>query len=187
MSMGARTIPIIQIVGYKNAGKTTVVKLLIESLKEAGYKVGAMKHHGHGGKPNRIEGTDSNSYLEAGAAVSAVQGDGEWQFTLTDKIPFDLDTMIQMQLSLGIDIIVIEGFKHLNYPKIVLLRDERDEELLELSNIHAVGGWRIPHDSEALFTFSIVDFARYKKELLELLIKAGEQYGENVLGNKRAD
>lgn len=168
--MGARRIPIIQIVGYKNAGKTTVAKLLIETLKETGFKVGAIKHHGHGGKPDRMEGTDSNSYLEAGAAVSAVQGDREWQYTITDEMPVDLDMMIQMQLALGIDIIVVEGYKHLNYPKIVLLRDERDEELLELSNIQAVGGWNRPHSNKALFTFSIDDFARYKLELLELLI-----------------
>jgi len=168
--MGVINVPIIQIVGYKNSGKTTVTELLIECFKEAGFRTGAVKHHGHGGKPDRIEDTDSNKYLQAGATCSAVYGDGEWQFTVTDDIPFDLNAMIQLQETLGATLILIEGFKKLNYPKIVLLRDEKDWNLLELSNIKAVGGWNQPHVDHSIYSFSINDFTEYKKALLELLI-----------------
>ena len=38
---------IIQIVGYKNSGKTTLMAHAVSFLKEKGFTVATIKHHGH--------------------------------------------------------------------------------------------------------------------------------------------
>ena len=40
---------ILQIVGYQNSGKTTLVEKIVHALAESEMKVATIKHHGHGG------------------------------------------------------------------------------------------------------------------------------------------
>lgn len=42
---------ILQIVGYQNSGKTTLVEKVVHALAERKMKVATIKHHGHGGFP----------------------------------------------------------------------------------------------------------------------------------------
>ena len=42
---------ILQIVGYQNSGKTTLVGKIVHVLTESEMKVATIKHHGHGGFP----------------------------------------------------------------------------------------------------------------------------------------
>ncbi|WP_404451726.1 molybdopterin-guanine dinucleotide biosynthesis protein B [Virgibacillus necropolis] len=128
---------IIQIVGYKNSGKTTLMNHLIRQFSEQKLKVGALKHHGHGGDIPLYKDTDSFSHFESGSLISGVQGESITQLTL-HNLP--LDELIDMYTSLSIELLLIEGYKHANYPKIVLLKNLEDISLLdELSNIIAVG------------------------------------------------
>lgn len=39
----------VQIIGYKNRGKTTLVEHLVAFFSKYHYQVAAIKHHGHGG------------------------------------------------------------------------------------------------------------------------------------------
>ncbi len=48
--MGKAT-SILQIVGYQNSGKTTLVEKVVYALAEQNMKVATIKHHGHGGFP----------------------------------------------------------------------------------------------------------------------------------------
>lgn len=68
---------IFQITGYQNSGKTTVMERLIATCKIHGLTVGTIKHHGHGGFPERISvQKDSEKHRLAGANVTAVEGNG---------------------------------------------------------------------------------------------------------------
>ena len=42
---------ILQIVGYQNKRKTTLVEKIVHALAERKIKVATIKHHGHGGFP----------------------------------------------------------------------------------------------------------------------------------------
>jgi molybdopterin-guanine dinucleotide biosynthesis adapter protein len=129
---------IIQVVGYKNSGKTTLACELIESARKAGWKVASCKHHGHGGKPTQVEQTDSARHWQAGAVVSGVEGDGVLQLAIQQE-NWTLEKILAFYSLVDIDLLVLEGFKNESYPKIVLLRDEQDLPLLEnLQNIIAV-------------------------------------------------
>ncbi|SDI31696.1 molybdopterin-guanine dinucleotide biosynthesis protein B [Alteribacillus persepolensis] len=44
--------PILQITGYKNSSKTTLMNKLIAKAAKNHWKTAAVKHHGHGGKPS---------------------------------------------------------------------------------------------------------------------------------------
>ncbi|KGP74374.1 molybdopterin-guanine dinucleotide biosynthesis protein B [Pontibacillus yanchengensis] len=120
-----------QIVGYKNSGKTTVVSGLIRELQQQGYRVGALKHHGHGGPPMiQDEDTDSGKHRHAGAIVSGVEGDGLFHF-IAKKQHWSLEEMLHVYEVMDIDIVLLEGFKHATYPKTVILKDKQDLSLVE--------------------------------------------------------
>ena len=154
--------PICQVVGYKNSGKTMLMSRLIHYFSKQNMQVGTLKHHGHGGEPALVKETDSYKHLQDGATVSAVQGEQQLQITFNNIPAFPLQKLIEYYRAFPIDVLLIEGYKHAAYPKIVLLQEKHDLYLLdELTNIIAVGSNKkelltaLPH-----FTFYVseVDF-----------------------------
>ncbi|QHE51437.1 molybdopterin-guanine dinucleotide biosynthesis protein B [Pontibacillus sp. HMF3514] len=140
---------ILQVVGYKNSGKTSVITSLIKALQKEGLKVGTLKHHGHGGEPDKLDhGTDSSRHFDAGAVVSGVEGEGVFQWNVREK-SWSLDELLNLYQPLGLDVVLVEGYKSEPYPKWVLLRDDRDVKLLkEVKNIYGiVTSGTISHDS----------------------------------------
>ncbi|WP_088066678.1 molybdopterin-guanine dinucleotide biosynthesis protein B [Gottfriedia luciferensis] len=130
---------ILQIVGFQNSGKTTLIEKLIQSANQSGLQVATIKHHGHGGVPAfELNHKDSVKHLNAGAIVSSVEGDGVLQLR-TNMMNWDLKKTIQLYQFFSTDLIFIEGYKRESYPKVVLLKDESDLSLLDtLTNIKCV-------------------------------------------------
>lgn len=135
---------IFQVIGYKNSGKTTLVSQLVKHLTKEGFAVGTLKHHGHGGSPIiSDEGTDSEKHRLAGALISGVEGDGTLQLHINQKSRFELAELLLFYQLLPLDCLVLEGFKGEHYPKVILLRDEKDMNLLqECHNIVGVITWK---------------------------------------------
>ncbi|ARJ24300.1 molybdopterin-guanine dinucleotide biosynthesis protein B [Bacillus mycoides] len=131
---------ILQIVGYQNSGKTTLVEKLVHALTEREMKVATIKHHGHGGFPE-VAQKDSERHRKAGAVVSSVEGAGLLSLSsLRDE--WSLQEIIRLYEFFEVDKILIEGYKAENYPKVVLLRSAEDAELLhKVENIVAVITW----------------------------------------------
>ena len=129
---------IIQVIGYKNSGKTTLICDLIEKSKKLGLNTATIKHHGHGGKPDVKEKTDSFLHKKAGSVMAGVEGDGELLLSITQS-NWKLQDILRFYELLDINVIFIEGYKREDYPKIVLLSQEEDHSILsEVSNICAV-------------------------------------------------
>lgn len=132
---------IFQIVGFQNSGKTTIIIKLIQHLKKKGIKTVAIKHHGHGGKPDIIPLKDSSRHLEAGAVAALVEGDGRL-ILQADESFYTLDEQIRLMGFFRPDIILIEGHKKQVYPKLLILRTEQDLSLIsEVTDIKAVIVW----------------------------------------------
>lgn len=132
-------IKILQVVGFKNSGKTTLLSRFVEMAVSAGKTVSAIKHHGHGGRLEMpAPETDSIRLFEKGAASSLAFGDGVVQMHVKEKEE-DLDKFIGFSRLADPDFIFIEGFKGADFPKIVLVRSPEDwRELKKLSNIELV-------------------------------------------------
>ncbi|HDX9613254.1 TPA: molybdopterin-guanine dinucleotide biosynthesis protein B [Bacillus toyonensis] len=131
---------IIQIVGYQNSGKTTLVEKIVHALAESEMKVATIKHHGHGGFPE-VAQKDSERHRKAGAVVSSVEGAGLLSLSSLRE-EWSLQEIIRLYEFFEVDTILIEGYKKENYPKVVLLRSAEDVELVhKLENVVAVITW----------------------------------------------
>lgn len=130
-------IKILQVAGFKNSGKTTLIHRLLHAAGDRGAAVSVVKHHGHGGQPELPPpSTDSISYLEHGAAVSVVEGGGMIQLHQRVSSEPEIGDLIQLATAPGTDLVLVEGFKQASYEKIVLVRTPEDwDELKTLQNI----------------------------------------------------
>lgn len=133
---------IVQIVGYKNAGKTTMVCRLTERFKQAGYVVGTIKHDAHHFQMD-TPGTDTWKHQEAGADMTAIAS--SQGTAIIKKRPDTLEQLIDQMPEA--EIILIEGFKGASYPKLVLLRTAEDLSLLDLEAVIGIAAW--PEAGEA--------------------------------------
>ncbi|CAM4486442.1 molybdopterin-guanine dinucleotide biosynthesis protein B [Paenibacillus endophyticus] len=128
---------IIQIVGYKNTGKTTLVCRLTEHLKLAGYKVGTVKRDAHDFQID-TPGTDTWKHQAAGADITAITSANRTAILKPYSEPLD---QLLAHMS-EVDVVLVEGFKDASYPKIIMIRSAQDTALLnELTNPLAAALW----------------------------------------------
>lgn len=124
---------ILQVVGYQNSGKTTVITEILKILSLQGIKTGVLKHHGHDEKlPLHDSGKDSERHRNAGAFITGISSSCTTAFSMDDGLP--LEKGIEIYKVLNMDCILIEGYKKIQYPRIVLCRNENDESLIAASN-----------------------------------------------------
>ncbi|WOD65595.1 molybdopterin-guanine dinucleotide biosynthesis protein B (plasmid) [Niallia taxi] len=117
---------ILQFVGFQNSGKTTAMEWTIKTLSEKGFKVIAIKHHGHGGPPNSLV-KDSTKYHDAGAIASIVEGDGVLHLEMTQQ-HWNIEKMQSLLAFLDYDLLLIEGYKQEDYQKVVFSSLGEDRE-----------------------------------------------------------
>ncbi|MBD8067562.1 molybdopterin-guanine dinucleotide biosynthesis protein B [Bacillus sp. PS06] len=132
-------IPIVQVIGYQNSGKTTLIEKIIEELSSDGCKIGTIKHHGHGGLPDISDkGKDTERHRVAGAVASSIEGNGTLQLHVS-KDSWKLKEILEFYQLLDLDLIIIEGYKQASFPKVVIIREQSDLELLTtVQNIVAI-------------------------------------------------
>jgi molybdopterin-guanine dinucleotide biosynthesis protein B len=128
---------IVQIVGFKKSGKTTLVCRLIDRWSAAGMITATVKHDAHHFEPD-VPDTDSWKHRQAGATMTALVSSSRTAFF--EERGIELAEAIERMK--GADIILIEGWKQAMYPKLVLIHSEQDIHLLhELENVVAIVTW----------------------------------------------
>lgn len=160
---------VLQIVGYQNSGKTTLMEQLIAQATTEGFRVGTIKHHGHGGIPEVDSSKDSARHELAGASVTAVEGQGMLRMSIHQD-QWQLTDILALYESIEMDLILIEGYKNEPYPKVVLLRRAEDQSLLQkVTNIVCVLYWpTYPLEKPLDYpTFSIHEKAHYMDFLMQ--------------------
>jgi len=119
--MAEKTVdpPIVCIVGSSGAGKTTLLEKLIPELTRRGIKVGTVKHDLHGFEIDK-PGKDSYRHKQAGAVVTIISSPKRIGMVMdTDH---DLGLAELLAFYSGVDIVLTEGYKRENYPKIEVFR-----------------------------------------------------------------
>ncbi|MFH1650839.1 MAG: molybdopterin-guanine dinucleotide biosynthesis protein B [Chloroflexota bacterium] len=120
--------PIVSIVGKANSGKTTLLVDLIGALKKSGLSVAVVKHAGEDFDID-TEGKDSWRFRQAGAEAVAVSSPR--QLAIVQTVTHDLDPEeLSRSLNGRYDLIITEGFKKSNTPKIEVHRSEQGPDLI---------------------------------------------------------
>lgn len=129
---------VIQVVGYRNSGKTTLICHLVSRLTQMGHRIGTVKHDAHRFEIDH-EGKDTWKHRMAGAQAVAITSAEQTAIIRQRYTP--LDNLLR---EIGdLDLIFVEGFKFAaRYPKIVLIRTEDHLPLLKQAlNVIAVVSW----------------------------------------------
>jgi len=120
-------VPIISIVGKSDSGKTTFIEKLIAELNHRGYSVATIKHDTHGFEIDR-EGKDTWRHAQAGALSVIISSRDK--LALIKRVEQELSLDDLSRLIEGVDLILTEGYKRANKPKIEVLRTQLDPEPL---------------------------------------------------------
>ena len=116
--------PVLCVVGFSGSGKTTVTVGLIETLRHRGLQVGTIKHDVHGFEMDQ-PGKDSWRHKQAGAAATIITSPR--QVGMVMDVDHDHQPLELLPLMAGMDIVIVEGFKRADLPKIEVLRTENNQ------------------------------------------------------------
>lgn len=120
-------IPVVSIIGIRSkVGKTTVICKIISELKNRNYKVGIIKHDVHGFEIDH-PGKDTWLHAQAGADVVSISSPRKMAIIENVDVEYTLDQMIEKITD--VDIILTEGYKQENKPKIEIFRKDISEKL----------------------------------------------------------
>jgi molybdopterin-guanine dinucleotide biosynthesis protein MobB len=127
---------IIAIVGKSKTGKTTLIEKLIAELKSRGFKIATVKHTFHKVDFD-IPGTDTWRHMQAGSDAAVLSSDKSLMMIKKTENNKRVEDAIEL-LGNNYDIIIVEGFKESDLPKIEVHRKEKGAAILKLKNLLAV-------------------------------------------------
>lgn len=113
--------PVVPIVGYSGSGKTTVLVKLIEELTRRGFRVGTIKHHSHDFEMD-IPGKDTWRHKQSGAVTTLISSPSRIGMVRDVVKEMELDELLP--LIVGVDVIIVEGYKGVKRPKIEVYRPD---------------------------------------------------------------
>ncbi|MGF3498181.1 MAG: GTP 3',8-cyclase MoaA [Candidatus Methanosuratincola sp.] len=176
--------PALAIVSFRSgAGKTTILEGIIRILTKTGYRVCAIKHSAH--SEIRDAGKDTWKYREAGAAASALLQPSGYLEVCSKSA--DLHLAIDVISRLNPDIVLCEGFKDSDLPKIAIVESSELDQGVRLQGVVAFvlkedvapanGVIRLPFDPSAVSAFIESRFLAPRRRATLI-----DRYGRRVLG-----
>jgi molybdopterin-guanine dinucleotide biosynthesis protein B len=121
-------VSVVSIVGKSDSGKTTLIEKLIPILKDRGYRVASIKHDVHGFEMDR-EGKDTYRHFHSGADAVLISSPNKIALIKRVDQPSSLDELVERYYP-DMDIVITEGFKRLDKPKIEVFRSAIHEQPL---------------------------------------------------------
>ncbi len=120
-----RTLPMLGFCAWSGTGKTTLLRQLIPLLKEQGLRVSAIKHAHHHFDLDQ-PGKDSFELRKAGAEQTVICTTTRMALITEFATPGDEPSLAQIVASLDparTDLVLVEGYKDVKFPKIELHRE----------------------------------------------------------------
>ena len=153
------TIPVLGFAAFSGTGKTTLLEKLIPQLTARGIRIGMVKHAHHEFDIDK-PGKDSYRLRVAGARQMLIASSRRQALMTENATPREprLDELITRLDLDNLDLVLVEGFKQVPFPKIELHRQALDKTLLypQDSNIIAVASDH-PADCRELPSLDIND------------------------------
>lgn len=154
--------PILAVVGRSGSGKTTLVESLLHELTQRRYSVGTMKN-AKGGFQIDLEGKDSAKHYSAGAQGVALVSEEQGEAAFLTRLPEELSIEeLCKRFFPDVDLVILEGFKKLPFPKIEVTRGESLSCESDPNLVAVVGRDPGPRHDAPFFTLrdvpALVDF-----------------------------
>ena len=128
--------PIVSIVGRSKSGKTTLIEKLIVELKSRGYHVATAKHT-HRDMTSPQSDKDSDRHLKAGSETSLIIDPHGLMMIKPLQKELNL-TQIAQIIGEDYDLILTEGYKQDDAPKIEVHRKENAPPLTDVKKLFAI-------------------------------------------------
>lgn len=136
--------PMVILAGTSGTGKTTFLEKLIRELKNRQLRVGTIKHHDH---DFEIDKPGKDTWRHAQAGADAVALSAPEKVALIRKVDEELPLDQVAELLGNVDLILVEGYKRADRPKIEIHRNAHSRELLcapkELLALVSDADWNI--------------------------------------------
>lgn len=107
--------------GRKGVGRTTLLEKLIRELKRRGYRVATVKHHAHPEFEVDQPGKDTWRHAQAGSDQVVIAAPDRVAAIRYVDHPLTLDEITTIVIH-DVDIILTEGYRQGNKPKIEVVR-----------------------------------------------------------------
>lgn len=171
---GSKPPRMVCVVGYSGQGKTTLTVKLVSELKKRGFRVGTIKHDIHGFEPDH-PGKDSYRHKKAGASVTIVTSPNH--LCIVRDVDHDHQPQELIPFFMGLDIVLVEGFKQAGLPKIEIFRPEikknpackGDKQLMAVVSDSPLD-WGVPR----FHTEQITEIADFLLKELQMKMPSGQ-------------
>ena len=127
--------PVVSIVGPQNSGKTTFIQKLLPELRSRGYRVATIKHVPRDARFDKPD-KDSWRHLEAGSEAVVISARDKTVLIKRSSPAVAISDLVRL-LGDDYDIILTEGFKQGEAPKIEVHRREVGPPLTGLRKLFA--------------------------------------------------
>ena len=129
--MAKLRVPVLGFAAFSGTGKTTLLRQVIPLLKVSGIHLGVIKHAHHDFDIDH-PGKDSYELRKAGAEQMLIASSQRWALMVetAGQAEADLYSLIDKLEPSKLDLILVEGFKHVAYPKIELHRHALNKPFL---------------------------------------------------------
>jgi molybdopterin-guanine dinucleotide biosynthesis protein MobB len=132
-------VPVLGFAAYSGTGKTTLLVKLIPLLREAGIRVALIKHAHHDFDID-IPGKDSYELRKAGAdqvLVASAKRRALIREMAAEDEPQLEELVNELDLE-QVDLVLVEGFRHVAFPKIELHRPSLDRDLISERDVSVI-------------------------------------------------
>ena len=160
--------PVLGFAAFSGTGKTTLLEKLIPQLIKLGIRIGMVKHAHHDFDIDQ-PGKDSYRLRKAGAQQVLIASSQRQALMTENTTPQEprLDELISRLDLDNIDLVLVEGFKHVPFPKIELHRKAlgktllypEDPDIIAVASDHLADCDELPaldiNDSAAIAAFII--------------------------------
>ncbi len=125
------SIPLLGFAAASGTGKTTLLEQLIPVLKQQNVRVGAIKHSHH---DFEIDKTGKDSFRLRHAGATPVVITSKYRRAIIEEFSTQQEPELEQEIAFfeqkNVDLILVEGFRHVAFPKIELHRKEINKPLL---------------------------------------------------------